>query len=364
METEARVKDPLSEVLDASQFHDGGTDLGEVNPNVARGRAVAGTGVVRSTAEIVTAQQVPVRRDIRRVLTNIKALAAAAGKDYVYGWEVKERKTGRKTWIEGPTIKLANDVAREYGNCKIDFRVEDQGSHWIFYALFADWETGFSMVRAFQQRKGQDTGMADAARQQDIVFQIGQSKAIRNVIVNALSTIVAYAMEEAKGAVFERVGKNPGKAREWILQTLKDINVDKKRVEAIYGRSADNWTVPDMSRIYSELQSVLSGMMVADEVFPVPQTEAAAKKAEDDSPLAAREPAASAPVGGAGHGPSQDSTAQQTGETTGNVGGGVPGSLSDAADAATAGGNEKATAKSTTKGTTKAPKKSVFGGEA
>jgi hypothetical protein len=42
-------------------------------------------------------------------------LAAAAGSDWFYRFPVK-KKDGGQDWIEGPSIKLANDIARIFGN--------------------------------------------------------------------------------------------------------------------------------------------------------------------------------------------------------------------------------------------------------
>ena len=46
--------------------------------------------------DIITAQRVGVPRNMSRILANMKALATAAGKEYVYGWEVNDRKNNRK----------------------------------------------------------------------------------------------------------------------------------------------------------------------------------------------------------------------------------------------------------------------------
>ena len=220
--------------------------------------------------DIITAQRVAVPRNTAKIMAQLKALAAAAGKAYVYGWKVKDKRNNRESWIEGPTIKLANDLARVYGNCMVNVRVVDAGAAWMMYGRFVDLETGFTTERAYQQRKGQDVGMADGQRASDMVFQIGQSKCIRNVIVNALQTFADYAVECAKDSLLAEIGNQPDKARAWIVGKLAQLNVDKKRVEAIYGRTAENWTVPDMARIYTEVQSILDGMMPADEVYPVP----------------------------------------------------------------------------------------------
>jgi hypothetical protein len=112
---------------------------------------------------IITAQRVALPRSIAAIQNRLKSLCAAYGDQFLYGWAVKDRKNNRETWIEGPTIKLANAMAREYGNCMVQTRVIDGGNHWMFMSRFIDLETGFSLERGYQQRKGQDTGMKDGA---------------------------------------------------------------------------------------------------------------------------------------------------------------------------------------------------------
>ena len=112
------------------------------------------------------AQQVAVYRDETRVLQKLAALGAAAGDDWFYRFPVKNN--GQKTFIEGPSIKLANDLARIYGNCEVDTRVVDVGGSWIIYARFTDYETGYALTRPFQQNKNASRlGGADEDRRRD-----------------------------------------------------------------------------------------------------------------------------------------------------------------------------------------------------
>jgi len=104
--------------------------------------------------QVFGAQNVAVRRDERIILNKIRALAAAAGQEWFYRFPVKNKKKGTVDYIEGPSIKMANDLARLYGNCDVDCRHVDIGSHIIFSARFIDLETGYSLTRPFQQRKG------------------------------------------------------------------------------------------------------------------------------------------------------------------------------------------------------------------
>jgi len=221
---------------------------------------------VLAAHQVSGAQALAVHRDERVVLAKIRTLAAAAGGDWYYRFPVRNRKENRTDWIEGPSIKMANDIARLYGNCEVDCRAQDLGSTILFYARFVDLETGFALTRPFQQRKGAaKLGGADDERRADITFQIGASKAIRNVVVNALQTFADFAFDEAKEALVEKIGKNLDR---WRANTIDNIKVDVKRVEAVIGRPAAEWLAPDVARVRAMGKAIEDGMASWDETFP------------------------------------------------------------------------------------------------
>jgi hypothetical protein len=221
--------------------------------------------------QIVGAQKVAVYRDESHVLAKLKSLAAAAGTEWFYRYPVQNKKESRTDWIEGPSVKLANDLARVYGNCSVDVRVMDLGNEWMFYARFVDYETGFSLTRPFQQRKNASKmGGADEGRRLDIALQIGASKAIRNVVVNALQTFSDFAFDEARGALVDKIGQKMEHYRGRVGERLKEMQIDPKRVELIRGRKLADWLAPDIARTIAEIQAVQDGMASADETWPVP----------------------------------------------------------------------------------------------
>lgn len=232
----------------------------------------AGYALVRPTSgiseRVIGAQPVAVHRDDQKVFQKLATLAAAAGADWFYRFPVK-KKEGGVDYIEGPSIKLANDVARIYGNCVIEVRELDVGDAFVFYARFTDIETGFSMERAYRQRKSQSSMRTrDPDRQLDIAYSIGQSKAIRNVICNSLQLYADYAFEQAQGSLVEKIGKSLEAWRERTLEGLRKMPVDVARVERTLGRAAKEWLAPDIARIVAMMRSVADGMASVDEVFP------------------------------------------------------------------------------------------------
>lgn len=220
--------------------------------------------------QVITAQKVGVERDLAKILRDVRTMAAVAGEDWYYRFPVK-KKGGGVDHIEGPTIKCATNVARMYGNCQVDVRVQDQGASWLIYARFVDYESGFSLTRPFQADKAKGTlNTKDAGRQQEIALAIGVSKATRNVITNALETFTTFAFDEAKKNLVEKVGKRLEEYRGRVRERLAQINVDEKRVEATVGRPFSEWLAPDVARVIAELKAVSDGMATADETWPPP----------------------------------------------------------------------------------------------
>lgn len=233
--------------------------------------------------QVVGARAVEVHRDESVILKKISALAAAAGPDWFYRYPVRTKEG--QDWIDGPSIKLANAVAHLFMNNDVDIRELDVGDAWVFYARFTDWENGTRMTRAFRQRKSQSTMRTrDADRQLDIAYQIGQSKAIRNVICNAITIYTDYAYEEAHNSNIDKIGRDLEGSRRRTLEALAALPVEVHRVERVMGRSAKDWLAPDIARVNAMGKAIKDGMATIDESFP---------------PTAAEEtpPAATTPVG-------------------------------------------------------------------
>jgi hypothetical protein len=272
-----------------------------------------GHSLVRSTTgiaeRIVGAQPVAKERDETKIRQRLKNLAAYAGEDWFYRFPIKQ-PGGGTSYIEGPSIKLANNVAREFGNNVTEVRELDVGDAWVFYARFTDIETGFSMERAYRQRKGQTSiKTKDVDRQLDIVYQIGQSKAIRNVLTNALDFYCQYAFEEARNSLVDKIGKDLIGWREKTIKGFAKMAVAIERVERIIGRAAKDWTAPDLAQVIAMARSITDGMATADETFPPIEKVPAAAQSSETATAGGGEQAQSAP-------PTSDPSAAQQPEVS------------------------------------------------
>ena len=275
-----KLPDPFQQDA-AAMYGDPGDPQAAQMPAIQPPAISQGGLAVQVHGGIITAQKVANPRNLKKVMGDLSVLAKAAGSKYVYSWEVKN-KDNTKSRIEGATIVLAQDLARTWGNCQVDCTVRDDGAYWTFHARFVDLETGYSITRPFQQRKGQDTGMRDQGRALDIVFQIGASKAIRNVICNALPTMADRCVEWAKSGLLERITGNRKGAEEYLLNQLGQFGIALELVEGKFARKWKDFRVEDLASLYGEIESIRDGFLSVDDAYPADAVSLPEKEAEKE----------------------------------------------------------------------------------
>jgi hypothetical protein len=243
-----------------------------------------------------TAIAVQKPRQIAQVERRLLQEAQLAGETFYYGWGAGKDR------IEGPSIELAMAAARCWGNCAIEaLPVQDAGDAWILGAAFVDLETGCTISRQFRQSKQWTVyGRMDEERKSDIRFQIGQSKAQRNVVVRALPQwLIDKALDEAKAGVrakLEQFIKQQGKgdatvglaaAYDLVKHALAKHGVSEERILKKCGvadrRGVD---VDKLVVLRGDLYALDHGQDTAETIFPIAETAegaaaATASKAEE-----------------------------------------------------------------------------------
>ena len=310
--TKPRVANPFDGGMQFEQPAGPAREMIPVGPGAAADRA---------TAAIITAQRVAIKRNLPAILSEAKALATAAGDRFYYSMPFKEKdKDGneRTVLVEGPSIGCAMAALSCYGNdCVEAFPASETQTHWTFLARFTDYEKGVTVTRSFNQRKGQNVGIRDRGRSEDLVFQIGQSKAIRNVIIGGLKWLTDEMFAAAKNGVLDRIHRAPDKAREWIVHKLEQGQVPLHRVERVVGRVAERWTARDMARIFAELQAIEDGFADAEDLYPASQTDAEQMREDID---ASQKDATASEAGASGTSEGEKSSSASTDATPQNTG--------------------------------------------
>lgn len=244
----------------------------------APGALVQGSQIMQRVGnQYATAIGVQRPRDLNLVKRKVCQEAELAGESMYYSWSVKNQD-GSKSSIEGPSIKLAMTIARNFGNCVAGCveEVEDTPSAWIFTGSFIDLETGFNFVRKFRQSKGSKVHMkTDDERKDDIRFQIGQSKAIRNAVIASVpDAIIEQAITAAKSGVTRKiedaikVNKLPA-VQDAAIAALKKLGVDEEAIlsrHSIADRKA--LTVEHLVLMHGDIRTIQDGVERADALYP------------------------------------------------------------------------------------------------
>lgn len=259
--------------------------------DLVQGQAMSNGGALQRVATAyTTAITVQKARNLRNV--EMKALdeAKLLGADAYYGWGSGEDH------IEGPSKGLAMSLVRCYGNCAVDMgEVQETADAWIFTARFVDIETGFTLTRQFRQsKKWKIHGKFDEARKEDIRFQIGQSKAVRNVVLNALPEwLTRRALDAAKGGVREKIEETIAKygisvVSDKALKKLDQLGAPPARVLAAMGRTvAAALTVEDLVLLHGNIALLETRADTVDALFPDPSANGNGNGAKSGNTLVA-----------------------------------------------------------------------------
>lgn len=233
--------------------------------NIVEAEVINTMGQQAVSANYTTAMQIIKPRNLRTVTQKVLEEASIAGDEFYYSWRQKGAA------IEGLTVSASMAIARNLGNCAIPVEVEETKDTYIFKATFIDLETGFNLQRTFRQRKSQNVGekLKKDGRDEDLVFQIGQSKAIRNVVLASIpSWLAKKAMEKAKENVAGKIAQlGKERAKEMLERKAKALEIDFARIEANFGKSA-SWDTEKLIMISGALKSVEDGHASIEEAFP------------------------------------------------------------------------------------------------
>jgi hypothetical protein len=208
--------------------------LAGLSANAVTALSTTGVTAQRTGNQFSTAVRVQVPRVLQEKHKQLLQEATLAGESFYYGWG-----TG-KDRVLGPSIGLAMAAARVWGNCAVDLApMQEAADAWIFTAQFIDLETGFTLARQFRQSKHWSVqGKYDQERKDDMRFQIGQSKAARNVVINALPKwLIDAAVAAAQNGVRKRIEQyvetnGLAKAVDIVLKQLKQHGVSEEAILA------------------------------------------------------------------------------------------------------------------------------------
>ncbi len=263
------------------------SDLPKEDPQLpAAYHAEGGSIEIRTANSNLGAVRVAVPRNLGGVMQRIDQLAQVFGDKWEYGIPFKNRRTGKTEMVTGATVGCALAIANAYGNCTVDVeKIEEVGDSWIFHAVFLDIETGFRLGRPFRQRRALNAGGygGDADRAMDVAFQIGASKAMRNVVVNALKSVVEEALDRAQNRIVAYIERNREKANAKFVRLLDELGIEMIRVERYFSRTFADLKPVHLAQAIKIIQAVGDKMIDAAEAFS-PETSTKGEPMREGSP--------------------------------------------------------------------------------
>lgn len=244
-------------------------------PSSAGEVITGGKALQQVRGAFTTAVAVQKPRELKEVQRRCIEEAELAGDLFYYGWAVRD-KEGKLSRIEGPSINLANALVRNFGNCAVEnMPVQETANSWIFTTAFVDFETGFTLTRQFRMDKQFPVyGKMDRYRKDDVRFQIGQSKATRNVVLNAgPASIIDKMMEVAKQSVRskieERIKKDGiGKVKDSIAKAFERYGISLERIEEKIELDFKAWDAETLTILSGDLKALERGNETADSLYP------------------------------------------------------------------------------------------------
>ncbi len=231
----------------------------------------SGSRAIQMRTEYATAMSVQKPRNLGVVAQRLMDEADLAGERFYYGWGAGKDR------VEGPSIKLALAAARCYGNMAVELgAVQELSDCWIFTASVVDLETGFTLSRQFRQSKKWTVhGKFDNERKDDIRFQIGQSKAIRNVVLNSMPVgLIDKAIAQAKKGVRNSIeqyiaGNGKVKAIDVLVSELKKHGVDPQDICNRFGVSDTKaLDVDQLVIMRGDVAAIFDGAEMAETLYP------------------------------------------------------------------------------------------------
>ena len=217
-----------------------------------------------------TAMDCDVKRDLERIEKNVLYEARKMGTNGFYSWSTNNRD-GTKGLIEGPTIGLALMLYRNWTNADLAIQLlKETTGYYLLEAVFTDLETGTRFPALFKQERTTSVrGRMDNARKDDILFQIGQSKATRNAIVKGIPVwLTDLAMAAAKGEDRKSIKKDNGDIIPRLLESFGHHGVTREDIEKRIDMPLEEATPAKISWLRSVYQAIKEGMSSVYDEFP------------------------------------------------------------------------------------------------
>jgi hypothetical protein len=253
-------------VVHESEETTSGLPIGYEGPGV--GSLAVSLARAEIDQQILTARAMP--RSISRSVGNIMTLATldeASAEECIYALP----RAGKA--IKGPSIRLAEIIASQYGNCRVGARVVHVDRYEKFVeaeGVFHDLETNTATTSRVRRRISNKRG---DLLQEDMIIVTGNAAcaiAKRNAILGGVPKAVWRKAYDAVESVIAGDVKTLAERRPMALKAFAAFGVKPEQIfDALGVAGLDDITLDHMATLTGMRSSLKSGESTVEEMFPV-----------------------------------------------------------------------------------------------
>ncbi len=237
-------------------------------------------------SQIATAHAFPRSLDrFKKMATEMATLDVETASSCIYRRPVGKDATGKQTFAEGKSIRLAEIVGASYGNLRVGASIVDQSPRQVVARGFAhDLETNFAATSECVESTVKRNGQPYDERMRIVIAKVALAKARRDatfmVVPGALcKTVEIAARETALGK-----GQTMEQRRTGALSWIQKLAIPIDRVWTALGVSGiDDCGIEELTTLKGIATAIKDNEITIEEAFPDPkkkETSAADKELE------------------------------------------------------------------------------------
>lgn len=242
------------------------------------GRASQATLIEQTRAVAEVAGAIRVAQECPRSIVRAEALMRQSCSRYALADRAFYSYPRGGNTITGPTIQLARDLARCWGNVQYgiaELSRDDEQHRSEMMAEAWDVETNVRshtkfLVPHYRRADGKNVPLVDMRD----VYENNANQGGRRVREMIFNILPPWYAEEAKALCFKTLENPPGEERSLAariadeLELLDSHGIQRVQVELKLDKPADEWTVHDLARLHVLAESVRRQEVTLAEAFP------------------------------------------------------------------------------------------------
>lgn len=230
--------------------------------------------------QVATAHAYPRQREV--VLKAIVNEALQEPDKMLYVLKFKNAQTGREEIVEGPSIRLAEVIAQNWGNLRIAAHVTEVRPEYVrAEALAWDLQTNACVKEEVTQPTIDRSGKPLRERQRIIYQQVALSKAIRNAVLRIVPRSVVNVVIAAVKRTAQVDAKTIAKLKAW----LDSIGVSEAAACRVIGAPSLNAMTPEqLNTLRGIYNAIKEGDMTPQEAFDLAEAPAQPEQEQEAKP--------------------------------------------------------------------------------